>query len=199
MTGPVRYACAVGARVRQAGPADASAIARVHAESWRLTYAGLVSSRYLAGLEVETLSRHWSDRLRRGDREELVLVGEIGGGVVGFCVSRASGEEPDLAGFAGEIQMLYVHPSSQRRGVGAAMFDAAHDELADCGLYWLIVWVVEANHAARAFYRQVGLRPDGARRDERLAGEPVPVVRYAGPLNPAIDFDALTRPAPRRP
>jgi len=53
--------------------------------------------------------------------------------------------------------------------------------------------VVEANHAARAFYRRLGLRPDGERRDDILAGEPVAVVRYAGPLNPAIDYDALTR------
>jgi ribosomal protein S18 acetylase RimI-like enzyme len=191
MKGPPGYPGRVSARVRAAEPVDAGAIARVHAESWRLTYAGLVSSRYLAGLDEDVLGRHWAERLRGEDRDELVLVGEDGGEVVGFCVARPSSDEPDLAGFAGEIQMLYVRPPAQRRGLGAAMFEAARAALADSRLYWLVVWVVEANHAARAFYRRVGLRPDGARRDQRLAGEPVTVVRYAGPLNPVIDFAAL--------
>jgi ribosomal protein S18 acetylase RimI-like enzyme len=189
----LRYAGRVSARVRAAEPVDAGAIARVHAESWRLTYAGLVSSRYLASLDEDVLGRHWAERLRADDRDELVLVGDDGGEVAGFCVARPSADEPDLAGFAGEIQMLYVRPPSQRRGVGAAMFEAASASLADSRLYWLVVWVVEANHAARAFYRRVGLRPDGARRDQRLAGEPVTVVRYAGPLNPVVDFAALLR------
>lgn len=193
MRGAPSYPDRVRVRVRAAEPGDAPAIARVHAESWRLTYAGLVSSRYLAGLDEDVLGRHWGERLGEDDRDELVLVGDDRGEVVGFCVARPSGDDPDLAGFAGEIQMLYVRPPSQRRGVGAAMFEAARAALADSRLYWLVVWVVEANHAARAFYRRVGLRPDGARRDQRLAGEPVTVVRYAGPLNPLVDLAALRR------
>lgn len=214
MSGPSGYPGRVSARVRVAETVDAGAIARVHAESWRLTYAGLVSARYLAGLDEDVLGRHWGERLRADDRDELVLVGEDPTGippdapasdsrkggrgrdrgeVVGFCVARPCGDEPDMAGFAGEIQMLYVRPPAQRRGVGAAMFEAARAALADSRLYWLVVWVVEANHAARAFYRRVGLRPDGARRDQRLAGEPVTVVRYAGPLNPLVDLAALLR------
>ena len=59
-------------------------------------------------------------------------------------------------------------------------------------LFWIVVWVVEVNHAARAFYRRVGLQPDGARRVDRLAGEPVPVVRYAGTLN-RVDLGGLLR------
>jgi ribosomal protein S18 acetylase RimI-like enzyme len=181
----------VGARVRRAGPGDGDGIGRVHAESWRLTYAGLVSPRYLAGLDEESLGAKWRDRLRVTTRDELVLVGELGGEVAGFCVARPCREMPDLLGFAGEIQMLYVHPASQRRRLGRALFEGARADLAERRLFWLVVWVVEANHAARAFYRRVGLRPDGARRDELLAGEPVPVVRYAGPLNPVIDYEAL--------
>jgi ribosomal protein S18 acetylase RimI-like enzyme len=179
--------------VRRAGPADGARIGAVHAESWRLTYAGLVSARYLAGLDEDRLARRWRDRLRAPPRDELILAGELDGQVAGFCVARPCGEEPDLVGFAGEIQMLYVHPSAQRRRLGRALFERARTELAARQLYWLVVWVVEANHAARAFYGRVGLRPDGARRDEVLAGEPVTVVRYAGPLNPAIDYQALSR------
>jgi ribosomal protein S18 acetylase RimI-like enzyme len=191
--GPLGYARSMARSVRGARAGDADAIARAHAESWRLTYAGLVSSRYLAGLDERALSRHWTERLRSDDRDESVLVGLDGGEVVGFSVARPCAEDPDLVGFAGEVQMLYVRPGAQRRGVGAALVGAAREELAESRLYWLVVWVVEANHAARAFYRRVGLGPDGARRDQRLAGEPVTVVRYAAPLNPVVDFSSLFR------
>ncbi|HNI60392.1 MAG TPA: GNAT family N-acetyltransferase, partial [Pseudomonadota bacterium] len=35
--------------VRPAGPDDAEAIARVHVETWRATYRGLVPDHYLLG------------------------------------------------------------------------------------------------------------------------------------------------------
>jgi ribosomal protein S18 acetylase RimI-like enzyme len=188
-----RYPRVMAGRVRKAGPSDGAGIGRVHAESWRVTYAGLLSPRYLAELDEGALAERWRRRLRSPSGDEQVLVAEIAGEVAGFCTFRACGEEPDLIGFAGEILMLYVHPAAQRRRVGRALFERARGELAARRLFWLVVWVVEGNHAARAFYRRVGLRPDGARRADVLGGESVAVVRYAGPLNPVIDFDALIR------
>jgi ribosomal protein S18 acetylase RimI-like enzyme len=192
-----RYARHVVARVRRAGPRDAAGIGRVHAESWRVTYAGLLSPRYLAGLDADALAARWYRRLRAQRGNESVLIAEADGEVAGFSLSRPCDEEPDLIGFAGEIAMLYIHPSAQRRRFGRALFERARADLAGLRLFWLVVWVVEANHAARAFYRRLGLRPDGARRAEFLAGESVDVVRYAGPLNPAIDYDGLVRPRAR--
>jgi ribosomal protein S18 acetylase RimI-like enzyme len=187
------YAGRMVARVRRAGPRDAAAIGRVHAESWRVTYAGLLSPRYLAGLDSDSLAEKWRRRLRAGNGDELALVAETGGEVVGFSLSRPCGDDPDLVGFAGEISMLYVHPSAQRRRLGRALFERARGDLAARRLFWLVVWVVEANHAARAFYRRVGLRPDGGRRADLLGGDAIDVVRYAGPLNPALDYEALMR------
>lgn len=184
-------------RVRKAGPRDAAAIGRVHAESWRVTYAGLLSPRYLAGLDPDALGARWQRRLRARGGDELVLVAEGGSGVEGFSLSRPCVEEQDLIGFAGEIAMLYVHPAAQRRRLGRALFERARADLARQTLFWLVVWVVEANHAARAFYRRLGLRPDGAARADVLGGESVDVVRYACPINPAIDYDALMRPRAR--
>jgi ribosomal protein S18 acetylase RimI-like enzyme len=191
------YSRIVVARVRRAGPRDAAGIARVHADSWRVTYAGLLSPRYLAELDPDALAARWHRRLRAPRGDETVLVADADGQVAGFSLARACGEEPDLAGFAGEIAMLYVHPAAQRRHLGRALFERARDDLAGQRLFWLLVWVVEANHAARAFYRRLGLRPDGARRPEILAGDSVDVVRYAGALNPAIDYDGLLRPRAR--
>jgi ribosomal protein S18 acetylase RimI-like enzyme len=166
--------------VRAARPADAGAIGRIHSESWRLTYAGLVSSRYLATLDEEPLVERWRQRLSGPGGDGSLLVAEQGGVVVGFTVFGPTSDlEP---GFAGEIQMLYVLPAAQRRGHGRALFERAAHDLAARRLYWLVVWVVKDNRAARAFYRRMGLEADGALRCDMVGG-PVQVVRYAGPLN----------------
>ncbi|HUS63021.1 MAG TPA: GNAT family N-acetyltransferase [Kofleriaceae bacterium] len=178
--------------VRGARVGDAEAVARVHSESWRLAYGGVLSARYLAGLDEEVLVERWRKRLEgRGERRRL-LVAEEDGAVVGFSLFGPCDDDRDLVGFAGEVQMLYVLPSAQRRGHGRALLDRAAAAMAAAPLYWMVVWVVEVNHAARAFYRRVGLEPDGRRKTDRLEGEPVDVVRYAGPLNRVALGDLFT-------
>ena len=183
----------MNSHVRAARPADADAIGRVHSESWRLTYAGLVSSRYLASLDEEELAEKWRRRLAAPRGESALLVAEQDGAVIGFSLHGPAGEGDLEHGFAGEIQMLYVLPAGQRRGHGRALFEQAASDLAARNLFWLVVWVVENNLAARAFYRRVGLAPDGARRTDMFGGQAVEVVRYAGPLNPVVvDLARLT-------
>lgn len=40
-------------RIRAATPDDAPGIARVHVDSWRTTYAGIISAEFLANLSYE--------------------------------------------------------------------------------------------------------------------------------------------------
>ncbi|HEU5057443.1 MAG TPA: GNAT family N-acetyltransferase [Kofleriaceae bacterium] len=184
--------------VRAARPADADAIGRIHSESWRLTYAGLVSPHYLATLDEEPLAERWRQRLvAPSGAAGSALVAEQDGAVIGFALFGPTSASDLEEGFAGEIQMLYVLPAGQRRGHGCALFEHAAADLAARRLFWLVVWVVEDNHAARAFYRRMGLEPDGRRRVAVLGGQPVQVVRYAGPLNPVVV--ELTRGRPGRP
>jgi ribosomal protein S18 acetylase RimI-like enzyme len=187
----------VNARVRPARPADAAAIGRVHAESWRLTYAGLLSPRYLASLDEEVLADRWRQRLLAARPAASLLVAEDGGDVVGFSLYGPTAERDLEDGFAGEIQMLYVSPTGQRRGHGRALYDRSATDLAARPLYWLAVWVVEHNRAARAFYQRVGLAADGARRTDTLGGDRVEVLRYAGPLNPVRFTSGTPGPRPR--
>lgn len=179
-------------QVRSARLADADAIGRVHSESWRLTYAGLVSTRYLATLDEEVLAERWRRRLSAPRGESSLIVAELAGDVVGFALYGPAAERDLEERFAGEVQMLYVLPAGQRRGHGRALLERAAGDLAARPLYWLVVWVVEHNLAARAFYRRLGLQPDGARRTDHLGGQEVAVVRHAGPLNPATDYTRLT-------
>ena len=61
----------------------------------------------------------------------------------------------------GEIGMLHaleVDPLARRKGVGGALMAAAANWLSDKGADWLAVAVTDANAAANALYRQLGMR-----------------------------------------
>jgi ribosomal protein S18 acetylase RimI-like enzyme len=184
--------------IRPATLTDAQDIARIHADSWRSAYRGLLPQHYLDAMSPFTLRVRWERRLRWNDsrpaeRDADAWVIEREQRVLGFFVLEPVMDDEELAGFAGEVSMLYVDPEHTRQGLGRALLDRAQHLLADREYYWLIIWVLDKNQPARAFYEHAGLRLDGAQRQDRFVNQRVEVVRYAKPLNPAIDFTALAR------
>lgn len=137
----------------------------------------------------------WQKRLRwddsRPDRSEHdVWVVEHEDQVVGFGLLEPCMDDA-IVGFAGEVSMLYMSPAWTGRGLGRMLLEHLLDELARREFYWVVIWVLEENAHARKFYERSGLRPDGAAREDRFVNERVSVIRYAGALNPAVDFMAL--------
>ena len=75
--------------VREATPADAPGIARVHVDAWRTTYRGLVPDSYLAGLSYADRQTMWERILTTPDRKSFIYVAEAAGGeTVRFSVNR---------------------------------------------------------------------------------------------------------------
>lgn len=199
----LRYPDPVSITVRPADRAgDAWAIADIHVASWQSAYREILPARYLDSLHVVDVGPRWLQRVQTQVRLRPLVcdlwVIEENGTVVGFsllgaCRDQARGDEADMIGFAGEVHMIYLHPRRLGAGLGKHLLEHALDLLAQRGYYWAVVWVLEDNHRAQAFYRRMGLRPDGARRFDRFEGRAVPVLRFARALNPVIDFDALSR------
>jgi GNAT superfamily N-acetyltransferase len=179
--------------IRRARPADASAIARIHAESWRETYEEVLPESYLDRLGSPRLEARWRERLMVPGECARLRIAEEGGRVIGFAQLGPANGDPAIAGFAGEVSMLYVTPGATGRGVGTLLLERTFEVLADHGFHWVVIWVVSRNLRARDFYERHGMQPDGAARWDRFDGHGVFVVRLAKPLNPAIDFDDLDR------
>jgi ribosomal protein S18 acetylase RimI-like enzyme len=135
--------------IRVATLADARAIAQVHVASWRAGYRGLVPDAYLERLSVDERAAMWETILRDG--ETTVLVAGDGERIDGFVAFHAA---------RGEIGALYVDPPRFRAGIGTALLSAAHERLGDKPA--VALWVLDGNHAARAFYERHGYEPDGA-------------------------------------
>jgi ribosomal protein S18 acetylase RimI-like enzyme len=132
--------------IRAAAPEDALAIAHVHVESWRTTYAGIVPDEYLAGLDVNLRVKLWQEWLGSG---AMVLVAERKDEIVGFLHAGKIREPLETAD--AEIYSLYLLREAQRRGIGRALLRAAAAMLRQQGLKSVGLWVLERNRS-RGFY-----------------------------------------------
>jgi hypothetical protein len=68
--------------IRQAEQSDCEGIARVHVDSWREAYAGIVPDEYLASLSIERRKSMWEKILSQSD--DFTLVAEVNDEIVGF-------------------------------------------------------------------------------------------------------------------
>jgi GNAT superfamily N-acetyltransferase len=152
-----------GISIRAGAGGDAEGIARVHAETWRDTYDGILPPRVLS---AQTYSRRlalWRQTLAR-DTERLVLVAVAAGDVVGFATS---GRNRNAAvPFKAEMYTLYVLPEWQGEGIGQELFRRSARHLSADGHSNLITWVLTDNPAV-GFYEWLGGIPV-AERDERF-------------------------------
>lgn len=138
--------------VRPAEIEDAAAIARVHVDTWRTAYRGLLPDDYLASLDEAGYAERWRRTLAAGSSQ--VYVAEDDRQIVGFASGgmERAGED----GFTGELYAIYVLDSAQGRGHGRRLVQAVVQGLRQMGLGDMIVWVLRDNHPARHFYERLG-------------------------------------------
>jgi GNAT superfamily N-acetyltransferase len=138
--------------IRPATIRDAAAIARVHVESWRTTYRGILPEAFLASLSAAGYAERWERVI--GDGATAVHVVEDAGELVGF----ASGgrERAGETGYTGELYAIYLVDRAQRLGHGRELLRAIVDGLRRMGLRDMIIWVLRDNQPARLFYERLG-------------------------------------------
>jgi len=140
--------------IRPARIEDAPAIAKVHVESWRTTYAGIIPDDVLAGLRTDQREQMWRDFLSRGHPTAFLLVAENDDGeVVGFANAGPERENDPL--YKAELYAIYLLHSSQKQGIGRALFDVVIENLQALNFTSMLVCVLAENQA-RQFYERMG-------------------------------------------
>ena len=135
-------------KVRRAEFKDADAIATIHERARREAMP------WLAVVRSALETRGYIARVLL--KKEDVYVAIDAGKIVGYGAWRD-----------GRLSHLYVHPSSQRRGVGTLLFKQATRAM-PAGFSF---WVFKRNAAGRAFYEKLGCtlvrETDGRGNEER--------------------------------
>lgn len=137
--------------IRRAEPADAAAIADVHAESWREAYRGIIPGRRLEAMIARRGKAWWRRAIVSGAR---LIVCEFEGEIVGYASVGAS--RARFLPYSGEIFELYLIPRYQGLGFGARLFRAAQEELRQSGRTSFVVWALGENARALRFYERLG-------------------------------------------
>jgi GNAT superfamily N-acetyltransferase len=165
--------------IRDATLTDAPTIARIHVESWRATYRGLMPDDLLAGLSYEDRGRQWAHAVAAsGEGRGCVVVADVAGvGIVGFASGGpCRGDWP----YGGELFAIYLAAAHQGRGLGRALFLAVAGRLAAQGHESLLLWVLATNTLGCGFYATMGGVPVGEKTEE-LAGTTLREVAYGWP------------------
>ncbi|MDQ3914784.1 MAG: GNAT family N-acetyltransferase [Actinomycetota bacterium] len=153
--------------VREATPGDAPAIARVHVASWNAAYRGVIADEALDALTEERLTGEWHAEIERPDAAGVtVAVVEEAAEVVGYSRYGPARDEDLDPRSAAEVYGFYLHPDAWGRGAGRRLMEHVAVDLRARGFRTGVLWVVQSNERAQAFYRALGFEPDG--RDDKL-------------------------------
>jgi dihydropteroate synthase len=171
--------------VRPATIADAPGLARIHVDSWRAAYRGMLPETFLKSLsaaEKEATIRELIQAPPGPARQLLAL--ERAGRLLGFA---AIGPAPEDSGQGiGEVYAVYLAPSAWGRGHGRLLMTHALAGLRSTGFGEAVLWVMERNARARRFYQAGGWLEDGGSRTQWHGGIAIREVRYRlGIQNPA--------------
>jgi uncharacterized protein len=148
-------------QIREAGPDDVPALARVHVQGDWDTYAPLFGCRAYA-LEPTASELRWRRALNDGD---TLLVASDGRRIVGLGHARGA-----------RIGALYLLRSHQRRGIGKALLSALLAALNKRGVAEARFDVVARNEDAIAFYLSCGAYRVGEAINKDRRGDTTDVV-----------------------
>ena len=159
---------------------DAAGAAAVHYRSWIATYTPLLRHDEADQLTLAERVAHWEWLLGSEPPRMGSLVAVRAEAIVGLV---EWGVGVDAHPSVGEVHAIHVVPEERGRAVGWRLLVAALQALRGHGVRRAILWVVEDNSTARAFYERQGWKWDGTVLERPLGGFPdfpsVVEVRYA--------------------
>lgn len=139
--------------IRRATEKDALGIDKVHIQSWKETYADIVSQEYLDSLKVENRLKLWETSLSENPNAAPVFVAvNSSEEIIGF---GSFGEERTGDFNAdGELFAIYILEKYKRGKLGSKLLLAGVEELLGKNFISMLVWVLEEN-GSRKFYENM--------------------------------------------
>jgi ribosomal protein S18 acetylase RimI-like enzyme len=161
-----------------ANAAEAAALRDLHLFTWAVTYRERASEAWYPERLAAHAVRDWAEIVRsQAARGGGVLTARCDGRIVGLCQYGPTEDHDHDPEQVGQIHRLYVHPARQRTGIGRSLLTASVERLRQGGAHTAMLWVLETDQRAKAFYERLGWEPDGTRKTH-----PPTDVRYGLPL-----------------
>ncbi len=164
-------------QIRLTKSSDAGGIAKVHVETWRYAYRGLIPDSYLNSLSIQKRTKGWKKYLKNLTAKVFPLVAVIDGEVVGWCTIGKSRDD-DADNDTGELYGISVHRDHMGKGVGSKLMEKGLKILKDKGYKKATLWVLDTNENTRKWYESKMWKLDGTEKIEQRDGFDLHEIRY---------------------
>lgn len=167
-------------KIRRATVEDAAVAAKIHVDSWRSAYRGLVPDAFLQNMSYARREEAFRNSIAT-NQGEMYLVEYQSTAVGLLTIGPCRDADLDIQ-ITGEIYGIYLIAETWRQGIGTWLAAEAERMLQARGYQQIVLWVFEGNSNARRFYEAVGYQTDGASKTLEL-GKPLAVIRYRKTLD----------------
>jgi ribosomal protein S18 acetylase RimI-like enzyme len=158
-------------QIRPIALEDAALVAKVHIDTWRATYPGIMPQTVLDGLSHEALTARWQKIGTPADVNNTIaaFVAEADRTIVGFGVACEQRDDTMReAGFSGEFATIHILPSYQGAGLGRRLMAVMARSMLAEGHVAASCWSATENHPACRFYERLGGEAFSEKIDKRL-------------------------------
>ena len=139
---------------RRATIADSLAVARVHVQSWRESFKGIVPQSFLDKMSVQDRARAF--RTGFADDDYRMFIAETPkNGLIGFA-DFGKARKTDRP-YQAELYAIYLLRDFQRQGVGRKLFTLGVESLVGGGMNSMYVLTLKAS-PYKSFYEKMGGR-----------------------------------------
>ncbi|MGN7478149.1 GNAT family N-acetyltransferase [Solibacillus silvestris] len=158
--------------IRKAEMEDAENIAKVHVDSWRTTYKGIIPQNFLDKLSYEQRTTLWENNM--ANPAGTVYVAETDENkIIGFVVGEKRDTNTEQG--ATDLSAIYLLEQWQGKGVGKLLLKQMMQTFKEQGFHKVYVDVL-ADNKAREFYKYYGaqyvktihIKFDGVTVDEEI-------------------------------
>lgn len=168
--------------IRHALATDIPAIARVHLDSSKIAYRGILHPVVLEGLSLAGRIDLWKMRFASIGPRGRLWVQDAGAEVIGFALCDV-GEDDGPSRPACELKSFYFTPDYWGSGFGAGLLAHVVADFTGRGFNSMNLWTISANARARQFYERKGFSCDGVTRltSRKESGQPLEYeeIRYS--------------------
>ncbi|MCM3094358.1 GNAT family N-acetyltransferase [Cytobacillus sp. AMY 15.2] len=141
-------------KIRKAKLDDALGIAKVHVDSWRTTYKGIIPNDFLNNLSYEQRTESWKKNIAREDNY-VVIAENKEGQIIGFA--DAWKRDNNAVENSGDLTSIYLLEEYQGKGIGKKLFRELFRHIKQLGYGKVFVEVLEENKT-RFFYEYYGAK-----------------------------------------
>ncbi|MDN4491929.1 GNAT family N-acetyltransferase [Ureibacillus aquaedulcis] len=141
-------------QIRRATKEDAAGIAKVHVDSWRTTYQGIIPNDFLDKLSYEQRTKLWVENFAQTNNY-IIVADTSEGKIIGFATG--SKRETNAVPNSSDLTSIYLLEEYQGHGIGKELLKHMFLHFKSQGIERVFVDVLTENKT-RHFYEYYGAK-----------------------------------------